>query len=53
MSELLQQVQAKARHDDLVPMTDLACNVVWLKTFIASLDLQENTIYRVQQVIIR
>eukprot|EP01006_Ploeotia_vitrea_P009496 TRINITY_DN22379_c0_g1_i1.p1 TRINITY_DN22379_c0_g1~~TRINITY_DN22379_c0_g1_i1.p1 ORF type:complete len:472 (+),score=205.37 TRINITY_DN22379_c0_g1_i1:92-1417(+) len=38
------------RQDDLVPMTDLVCNLTWVRTYLRSLDFYESSRYRTQQV---
>eukprot|EP00771_Trimastix_marina_P001894 gnl/Trimastix_PCT/3004.p1 GENE.gnl/Trimastix_PCT/3004~~gnl/Trimastix_PCT/3004.p1 ORF type:complete len:427 (+),score=162.09 gnl/Trimastix_PCT/3004:99-1283(+) len=46
----LSALVGKLRHDDTVPMLHLTCNLTWLQTFMMSLDHQENTMYRLQQL---
>ncbi|KAJ3316140.1 Cation channel sperm-associated protein 3 [Blyttiomyces sp. JEL0837] len=48
--ELLQEMVGQLRHEDLVPMTHIACNLTWLETFAVTLTHQENTMYRCQQL---
>ncbi|XP_002730732.1 cation channel sperm-associated protein 3-like [Saccoglossus kowalevskii] len=48
--EMMEEFQRTLRHDDYVIMVDLATNLTWLETFITSLDHQDNTIYRLQQL---
>lgn len=48
--DVLKQVRERSRHDDMVPMTHLSCNLVWLKAFLISLNIQETTLYKVQQL---
>lgn len=50
MQELLQKMAGKLRHDDLVPMSNVTCNLTWLGTFLTSVKLQEHTIYTIQQI---
>ncbi len=38
------------RHEDLVPMTSLVTNRMWLETFMVSLHHQTNTVYKQQQI---
>ncbi len=44
------QSEGKILHDDIVPMSHLSCNLIWLETFIATLNYQENTVFRLQQL---
>ncbi|KAJ3153714.1 hypothetical protein HK101_001719 [Irineochytrium annulatum] len=48
--ELLQEMVGTLRHEDVVPMTHIACNLTWLETFAVTLTHQENTMYRCQQL---
>lgn len=38
------------RHDDIVPMTTLACDVIWLESYMTTLNYHENVMYRTQQI---
>ena len=38
------------RHDDSVMMSDLCTNIVWLETYIRTLEHMDNTMYRIQQL---
>ncbi|KAJ3108555.1 Cation channel sperm-associated protein 3 [Phlyctochytrium planicorne] len=51
--ELLQEMVGALRHEDVIPMTHIACNLTWLETFAVTLTHQcfkENTMYRCQQL---
>eukprot|EP00002_Diphylleia_rotans_P011103 TRINITY_DN219_c0_g3_i15.p1 TRINITY_DN219_c0_g3~~TRINITY_DN219_c0_g3_i15.p1 ORF type:complete len:208 (-),score=32.21 TRINITY_DN219_c0_g3_i15:396-1019(-) len=48
--KLLETIVGRLRHDDLVPTTFLGCNSTWMDIFSNSLDHQENTMYRLQQL---
>ncbi|KAI8836106.1 hypothetical protein BC829DRAFT_405939 [Chytridium lagenaria] len=48
--ELLKELVGTLRHEDVVPMTHIACNLTWLETFVVTLTHQENTMYRCQQL---
>lgn len=50
MQEVLQKLAGTLRHDDIVPMNHLSCNLMWLETYLVSLHHHENTMYRCQQV---
>ncbi|KAJ3071654.1 Cation channel sperm-associated protein 3 [Quaeritorhiza haematococci] len=46
---LLHELAGTLRHEDVVPMTQLTCNLTWLETFMVTLHYHENTMYRCQQ----
>ncbi|KAG5461306.1 MAG: hypothetical protein BJ554DRAFT_6518 [Olpidium bornovanus] len=46
MQELLASLAGTLRHDEVLPMTHLACDIVWLETYMVSLHYHENTVYR-------
>ncbi|XP_070544767.1 cation channel sperm-associated protein 3-like [Ptychodera flava] len=48
--EMVGEFQKTLRHDDYAVMLDLATNLIWMETFITSLDHQDNTLYRLQQL---
>lgn len=50
MQEVLQKLAGTLRHDDVVPMNHLSCNLMWLETYLVSLHYHENTMYRCQQL---
>mmetsp|Transcript_6874 Transcript_6874/g.10788 ORF Transcript_6874/g.10788 Transcript_6874/m.10788 type:complete len:514 (+) Transcript_6874:208-1749(+) len=47
---MIKSMASRLRHDDLVPMMHLSCNLVWLETYLASLDYQENAMHKMQQL---
>jgi cation channel sperm-associated protein 3 len=47
---LLQELAGKLRHEDVLPMNSLSCDPAWMEAFITSLNYQEATMYRVQQL---
>ncbi|KAJ3214041.1 Cation channel sperm-associated protein 3 [Dinochytrium kinnereticum] len=48
--DLLKEKVGTLRHEDVVPITHVACNLTWLETFAVTLTHQENTMYRCQQL---
>ncbi|KAI9337118.1 hypothetical protein DFJ73DRAFT_849377, partial [Zopfochytrium polystomum] len=48
--DLIRDMVGQLRHEDVVPMTHIACNMTWLETFAVTLTHQENTMYRCQQI---
>ena len=50
LQEFFGQMAGKLRHDDLVPMTTLMCDVTWLETYLVTMFHQENAMYRAQQL---
>ncbi len=50
LETLLSQLQGTVRHDDVFPTSSLSCNITWIETFLITLNHQENTMYRCQQV---
>jgi len=40
----------KLNHKDRAPTTDLACNLMWLETYMATINHQEHVMYRLQQL---
>ncbi|KAI9140113.1 Ion transport protein-domain-containing protein [Paraphysoderma sedebokerense] len=49
MQNLLQSLAGTLRHDEIVPMSHLSCNLTWFETFMVTLHYHENTMYRCQQ----
>ncbi|KAG4105933.1 hypothetical protein H8356DRAFT_1629880 [Neocallimastix lanati (nom. inval.)] len=49
MQELLQKAAGKLRHEDMIPMSYLACSLLWMETYLVTLNYHENTMYRSQQ----
>ncbi|RKO85513.1 Ion transport protein-domain-containing protein, partial [Blyttiomyces helicus] len=47
--QVLQEMVGTLRHEDLVPMRYLACNLTWIETFLITLQYHENTMFRSQQ----
>ncbi|KAI8801434.1 Ion transport protein-domain-containing protein [Cladochytrium replicatum] len=50
LQQILQDLAGTLRHEDVIPMTHLSCDLTWLETFMVSLHYHENTMYRIQQV---
>ncbi|KNC47916.1 cation channel sperm-associated protein 3 [Thecamonas trahens ATCC 50062] len=50
VQDMLELMAGSLRHDDLVPMTNLTCNLTWLNTYLATMSYHENTVYRLQQL---
>jgi cation channel sperm-associated protein 3 len=50
VAQILHDMEPKLRRDDLVPMTHPTCNMMWVQTFVASLQFQENAMFKQQQL---
>ena len=50
LQEILAEMTGKLRHDDLVPMINMSCNLTWLETYISVLQHQEGAMHRGQQL---
>ncbi|CAH1796922.1 unnamed protein product [Owenia fusiformis] len=48
--DMVGEFQHTLRHNDCVMMTDLCTNLVWIETFVTSLEHMDNTTYRIQQL---
>ncbi|KAI9146358.1 Ion transport protein-domain-containing protein [Paraphysoderma sedebokerense] len=49
MQTLLQSLAGRLRHDEVIPMAHLLCNLTWIETYMVTLYYHENTLYRCQQ----
>ncbi|KAI9224288.1 Ion transport protein-domain-containing protein [Blastocladiella britannica] len=49
MQKILQSLAGTLRHDEIVPMTHLACNLTWFEAFMVTHYHLENSMYRCQQ----
>lgn len=49
-ASMLMLMAGSLRHDDLVPMTSLICNMTWLEAYLATLSYREVSAYRIQQL---
>jgi len=50
IQDMIKHLAGTLRHDDLVPFRHISGNLSWLDTFLTTLDHQEHTMYRLQQV---
>ncbi|KAJ3134861.1 Cation channel sperm-associated protein 3, partial [Physocladia obscura] len=48
--DLVKEMVGTLRHEDVVPMTHIHCNLTWLETFAVTLTHRENNLYRIQQL---
>jgi hypothetical protein len=46
ISDMLASLAGQLRHDDVLPMNSLACNLTWINTYYITLNYYENTMYR-------
>ncbi|KAJ3362317.1 Cation channel sperm-associated protein 3 [Allomyces arbusculus] len=49
MQKVLESLAGTLRHDEVVPMTHMACNLTWLEAFMVTQYHLENSMYRCQQ----
>ncbi|ORZ30665.1 Ion transport protein-domain-containing protein [Catenaria anguillulae PL171] len=49
MQKILESLAGTLRHDEVVPMTHLACNLTWFEAFMVTQYHLENSMYRCQQ----
>jgi hypothetical protein len=47
---LLARKVGRLSHKDRAPTSDLACNLTWLETYMATVNHQEHVMYRLQQL---
>ena len=47
--DILEDMSATLRKEDIVPMTHLACNPVWLESYLISLKYHEYALARIQK----
>lgn len=50
VSDLTRPLRETVRHDDIVPMTHSLCSLTWMRTYWTTLEMQENMMYRMQQL---
>ncbi len=50
MQAVFKELAGTLRHDELVPMNHITCNLTWLETFLLTMNYQENSLYRIQQL---
>ena len=43
---MVREFQSTLNHDDYVISVDLATNLTWMETYIASMEHHDNTVYR-------
>ena len=48
--DMVREFQRSLSHDDSIMMTDLCTNIIWIETFLRTLDHMDSTTYRVQQL---
>ncbi|KAI9351468.1 Ion transport protein-domain-containing protein [Obelidium mucronatum] len=48
--DIVKEMVGTLRHEDVVPMSHINCNLTWLETFSVTLTHRENTLYRIQQL---
>ena len=46
---LIREMVGALRHEDVVPMTHLACDPTWLEAFVVSMGYHEFAMYKTQQ----
>ena len=47
--DMVRDFEKELHHDDSVMMSDLSTNIIWMETFINTLDHMDTTTYRLQQ----
>jgi hypothetical protein len=50
MQVLMKSLAGRLRHDDVLPINHLSCDPVWLEAFMTTMNYQEDTMYRLQQL---
>ncbi len=48
--EVLQDLKKTLRHDELVSISNVCCNLTWLETYLATLRYQDTTMFRAQML---
>ncbi|XP_078578081.1 cation channel sperm-associated protein 3-like isoform X3 [Branchiostoma floridae x Branchiostoma japonicum] len=49
-TEMAAQFERTLRHEDYIIMEEMCADLMWIETYLTSLDHQENTLYRLQQL---
>ncbi|CAH1245964.1 cation channel sperm-associated protein 3-like [Branchiostoma lanceolatum] len=49
-TEMAAQFEKTLRHEDYIIMEEMCADLMWIETYLTSLDHQENTLYRLQQL---
>ncbi|KAG9393235.1 Cation Channel Sperm Associated 3 CatSper3 [Carpediemonas membranifera] len=50
VDDVIKKVVGHLRHEDMVPITELSCDLSWVQSFLHTLELEEMAMFQVQQL---